>query len=67
MTAPAILIIEDDDFQYEIYEEALSKYKLIRVKNGTEALAAFPVNGRNSSSSTTCSPMANSVLIFCRS
>ena len=41
MSAP-ILIIEDDDFQYEIYEEALSKYKLIRVKNGTDALAAIP-------------------------
>jgi len=41
MSSP-ILIIEDDDFQYEIYEEALSKYKLIRVKNGTEALAAIP-------------------------
>jgi len=27
MSSP-ILIIEDDDFQYEIYEEALSKYKL---------------------------------------
>src|SRR5215467_10304152 len=33
-----ILIVEDDDLQYEIYEEALSKYKLTRVKNGTEAL-----------------------------
>jgi DNA-binding NtrC family response regulator len=42
MTAPVILIIEDDDFQYEIYEEALSKYKLTRVKNGTEALAQIP-------------------------
>src|SRR6185312_13893405 len=37
-----VLIIEDDDFQYEIYEEALSKYKLTRVKNGTEALAHIP-------------------------
>src|SRR5882757_9572401 len=42
MTAPIVLIIEDDDFQYEIYEEALSKYKLTRVKNGTEALAQIP-------------------------
>ena len=25
MSAPVILIIEDDDFQYEIYEEALAK------------------------------------------
>lgn len=42
MNPPAILIIEDDDFQYEIYEEALAKYKLTRVKNGTEALAQIP-------------------------
>jgi DNA-binding NtrC family response regulator len=39
MQPPAILIIEDDDLQYEIYEEALSKYTLTRVKNGSEALA----------------------------
>ncbi len=38
-----VLIIEDDDFQYEIYEEALSKYKLTRAKNGTEALARIPL------------------------
>ena len=42
MKPPAILIIEDDDFQYEIYEEALAKYKLARVLNGTEALAQIP-------------------------
>jgi DNA-binding NtrC family response regulator len=39
MTPPTILIIEDDDFQYEIYEEALAQYRLIRVTTGTEALA----------------------------
>ena len=39
MNPPSILIIEDDDLQYEIYEEALAKYKLIRVTNGSEALA----------------------------
>jgi DNA-binding NtrC family response regulator len=39
MNSPIILIIEDDDLQYEIYEEALSKYTLDRVTNGTEALA----------------------------
>src|SRR5690348_3757517 len=44
MPPPTILIIEDDDFQYEIYEEALGKYKLTRVKNGTEALAQIPRN-----------------------
>jgi DNA-binding NtrC family response regulator len=42
MPPPTILIIEDDDFQYEIYEEALAKYKLSRVLNGTEALARIP-------------------------
>lgn len=35
-----ILIIEDDDLQYEIYEEALSAHKLVRAKSGREALAA---------------------------
>ena len=39
MTSPTVLIIEDDDFQYEIYEEALAKYQLVRVTNGTQALA----------------------------
>jgi len=42
MHTPIILIIEDDDLQYEIYEEALSKYKLIRVNSGSEALAQVP-------------------------
>lgn len=44
MNPPTILIVEDDDLQYEIYEEALEKYKLIRVKNGSEALARIPRN-----------------------
>jgi len=42
MDNPVILVIEDDDFQYEIYEEALSKYTLIRVESGSEALARIP-------------------------
>src|SRR5260370_36465554 len=42
MTSPTILIIEDDDLQYEIYEEALAKYNLIRVESGSEALAKIP-------------------------
>jgi DNA-binding response OmpR family regulator len=42
MNPHIILIVEDDDLQYEIYEEALAKYRLIRVKNGTEALAQIP-------------------------
>src|SRR5262250_2692650 len=39
---PTLLIIEDDDLQYEIYEEALSKYNLIRVSTGSEALEQIP-------------------------
>ncbi|HEY3914423.1 MAG TPA: response regulator [Verrucomicrobiae bacterium] len=39
MKQPHILIVEDDDLQFEIYEEALSTYKLTRVTNGTAALA----------------------------
>ena len=39
-----ILIIEDDDLQFEIYEEALAKYELLRVKTGSEALARIPAN-----------------------
>jgi DNA-binding NtrC family response regulator len=39
MNRPIILIVEDDDLQYEIYEEALAKHQLVRVKNGSEALA----------------------------
>jgi len=42
MNPPLILIVEDDDLQYEIYEEALAKYQLVRVKNGSEALAQIP-------------------------
>ncbi|PWU11358.1 MAG: response regulator receiver protein [Verrucomicrobia bacterium] len=36
------MIIEDDDLQFEIYEEALAKYALLRVKTGTDALATIP-------------------------
>jgi len=42
MNAPNILIIEDDDLQYEIYEEALAKYRLMRVSNCSEALKKIP-------------------------
>jgi DNA-binding NtrC family response regulator len=41
-TAATLLIIEDDDLQYEIYEETLSNYKLIRAKSGSDALAQIP-------------------------
>src|SRR5215470_12214146 len=43
-STPTVLIIEDDDLQYEIYEEALSKYNLVRVSNGSEALEQIPKN-----------------------
>jgi DNA-binding NtrC family response regulator len=39
MSKSIILIVEDDDLQFEIYEEALAKHTLARVKTGTEALA----------------------------
>jgi DNA-binding NtrC family response regulator len=42
MTPPVILIIEDDDLQYEIYEDALSEYRLVRFGSASEALAAVP-------------------------
>lgn len=38
MSPAHILIIEDDDFQYEIYEEALAPYRLTRAASGTAAL-----------------------------
>lgn len=39
MDKPRILIIEDDDLQAEIYEDALSAYELFRARTGREALA----------------------------
>ena len=41
MEKASILIVEDDDLQYEIYEEALRDYHLTRALNGTQALAAM--------------------------
>lgn len=41
-TRAKILIVEDDDFQFEIYEEALTAHELIRVTTGSAALAAIP-------------------------
>ncbi len=35
---PTLLIIEDDDLQYEIYEDALSDYSLVRCKTASAAL-----------------------------
>ena len=39
---PTLLIVEDDDLQYEIYEEALAAYRLVRVKKGSDALKQIP-------------------------
>src|SRR5206468_11342912 len=44
MNPPLLLIIEDDDLQYEIYEDALAKYTLLRASSGSEALAKIPQN-----------------------
>jgi DNA-binding NtrC family response regulator len=41
-TKPHLLVIEDDDLQYEIYEDALAKFQLTRVKTGSAALALLP-------------------------
>ena len=38
MNKPRILVIEDDDLQYELYEDALSEYELVRVRTGSDAL-----------------------------
>jgi len=35
---PTILIIEDDDLQYEIYEDALAAYRLMRATKASDAL-----------------------------
>lgn len=44
MNPPNVLIIEDDDFQYEIYEDALAEYRLTRVRNCSEALEKIPAD-----------------------
>ena len=46
-TQPTILIVEDDDLQYEIYKDALAQYKLVRVKSGSEALGQIPKSAPN--------------------
>lgn len=42
MKPATLLIIEDDDFQYEIYADVLSNYRLVRALNGTQALQEIP-------------------------
>ncbi len=43
MKDSTILIIEDDDLQFAIYEEVLRDYKLARVKTGSAALEQIPL------------------------
>lgn len=40
MNKPRLLVVEDDDLQYELYEDALSDYDLQRVRTGAAALEA---------------------------
>ena len=47
MNNPRILIIEDDDLQFEIYEEALGKYHLLRATTASEALHGLAKNPPN--------------------
>src|ERR1041385_2584174 len=47
MGNPRILIIEDDDLQYEIYEEALGQYQLVRASTASEALKSLAQNPPN--------------------
>ncbi|MBI3851778.1 MAG: response regulator [Verrucomicrobia bacterium] len=44
MKEKQILIIEDDDLQYEIYEEALARHKLVRAQTGSKALDLIAKN-----------------------
>jgi len=39
---PLILIIEDEDLQYELYEDVLSDYRLARAVTGSAALDLIP-------------------------
>jgi len=47
MNRPRILIIEDDDLQYEIYEEALAQYELVRTTTASDALQAVAKKAPN--------------------
>jgi len=44
MKPPHLLIIEDDDLQYELYEESLASYRLTRARDGSGALASIPAD-----------------------
>lgn len=47
MSKPFILIVEDDDLQFEVYEDALSEYDIKRVTTGSEALASIAARQPN--------------------
>src|SRR5947199_3716846 len=47
MNRPRILIIEDDDLQYEIYEETLAQYELVRTSTASDALQAVAKKAPN--------------------
>jgi DNA-binding NtrC family response regulator len=42
MNKATILIVEDDDLQFEIYEDTLARYNLLRARSGSEALELIP-------------------------
>ena len=44
MRKPRILVVEDDDLQYELYEDSLDEYELTRLTTGAEALEAAAKN-----------------------
>jgi DNA-binding NtrC family response regulator len=41
MNTPRILVVEDDDLQYEIYEDVLGAYELVRATTGRQALGCI--------------------------
>ena len=47
MNNPRILVIEDDHLQYEIYEEALGKFQLVRSSTASDALKSLASNPPN--------------------
>jgi DNA-binding NtrC family response regulator len=47
MNKPRLLVIEDDDLQYELYEDALADYEIARVRTGADALEAAAKNPPN--------------------
>jgi DNA-binding NtrC family response regulator len=47
MAKPYILVVEDDDLQFEVYEDALSDYEIQRVTTGSDALASIAAKQPN--------------------